>query len=157
MALEFREVTEENYQEFIELEVKPDQKDCFFFKSTKPNMMTLAQAYIYPERKVLAVFDDDVLLGSVFFNPDTAPPDKSRKAWLTRLMIDQRYQGKGFGKRTMELLIATIKQHHNGRQVKLGLSYEPHNKLAEKMYTDLGFNHEGDISGGQIVVWLDIE
>ncbi len=157
MALEFREVTEDNYHEFVELEVKPDQKDNFYFKSVKPNTMTLAQAYIYPDRKVLAVYDDDTMVGSVFYTPEAETEGGEKIAWLTRLMLDQRYQGNGLGRRTMELLISKIRGHYGGQPVRLGLSYEPHNKVAEKLYTSLGFWPDSHICAGQIVVWLNIE
>jgi len=157
MSLQFKEVTEDNYHEFIELEVKPDQKDNFYFKSTKPNTMTLAQAHIYPDRKVLAVYDDETMIGSVFYTPHMETDEGIQIAWLTRLMLDQSFQGIGNGRRTMELLIQRIRAENEGNGIRLGLSYEPHNKIAEAMYTTMGFKHEDKVSGGQMVVWLDIE
>lgn len=158
MTLEFRPVTEEIFHEFIELEVKPDQQINFYFKRTKPNLWSLAQAYIYsPHSKCLAVYSDDVLIGSVFYTPNTAPPDHPREAWITRLMIDQRYQGQGLGRALMELLLKTIHEENDGQPVKVGLSYEPENELASKLYSSLGFEADGQQLGDQIVVWKAIE
>jgi diamine N-acetyltransferase len=121
MTLEFREVTEKNFDEFIGLEVKQDQGDNFFFKSTRPNLMTLAQGYIYnPHTKVLAVYDGKTMVGSVFYSPRAGPPGRARKAWLIRFMIDKRYQGRGLGKRAMELLFERIKAENGGERVRSG-------------------------------------
>ena len=156
MALQLREVTEDNYHEFVDLEVKPDQKNNFYFKSVKPNAMTLAQAYIYPDRKVMAVYDDETMIGSVFYTPKAETDEGDTIAWLTRLMLDQRYLGKGLGRKTMELLIEKIKEEYGDNKFRLGLSYEPHNKVAEKMYTGMGFKPSGEIGRGQMGAGCDL-
>ena len=152
MELEFRNVTEENFFEFIELEVKPEQKNCFFFKSTKPNMMSLAQAHVYEGSQIIAVYDRDTMVGSMFFTPCTDSQEKPRKAWLTRFMIDQRYQGKGYGRQAMKMLFDIIKKENGGEPVNLGLSYEPENTLAASLYASLGFRPTGEVMEGQVVV-----
>ena len=154
MSLELREVTDEIFEEFIELEVKPEQKDNFYFKRTKPNLWTLAQGYVnYEHSSVLAVFDDDTLIGSVFYSPNANPHAEEREAWVVRLMIDQRYQGKGYGRQTMELLLHRIQEENDGQRVRIGLSYEPHNKVAENLYSSMGFEPSGEMLGDQIIVW----
>ena len=158
MRIEFREISHEIFNDFIELEVKPDQKNNFYFKSTKPNVMTLAQAYIHREETVVsAIFADDMLVGSIFYCPSSAPIDHGREAWLTRLMIDQRYQGKGYGRAAMELLFQKVLEHHKGEPTRLGLSYELHNTTAENLYASLGFRASGDMLGDQVVLWKDLQ
>jgi len=156
MPLKFQQITEENYHELIDLEVKPDQKNCFYFKSTKPNMMSLAEAYVRKGSQVLAVYDDEIMIGCVFYAIHN-PQEKDPMAWITRLMIDQRYQGKGFGRETMELLIARIKEEASGKNLKIGLSYEPENLLAKKLYDSLGFVANGEETAGQVVCWLKFQ
>lgn len=151
MALEFREVTEENFDEFIGLEVKPEQADCFFFKSTKPNMMSLAQAHVYEESQILAVYDGDTMVGSVFYHPGP-PPD----IWLHRFMIDKRYQGKGLGRQTMLMLFERIRAENKGREIRLCLSYEPENEIGAKLYSSLGFRPTGEEMEGQVVVRVQL-
>ncbi len=152
MSLSFKEITADNYHELIDLEVKPDQKDCFYFKSTKPNVMSLAEAYVHKGSKVLAVHDDDTMIGSIFYNVYNLP-DGKKEAWITRLMLDHRYQGKGFGRETMIMLIDRIKSEA-GESLRIGLSYEPENILAKNLYDGLGFEASGEMIGEQIIVWL---
>ena len=154
MPLRFEEITDDNYRELIELEVKPDQKNCFYFKSTKPNMMSLAEAYVRKGSKVLAVYDDETMIGCVYYHIFKLPEGK-KEAWITRFMIDQRYQGKGLGRETMNMLIAHIREEA-GEDVSIGLSYEPENALAKKLYDSLGFVPRGKMLGEQVVVWLEV-
>ena len=154
MALRFEEITDENYHELIDLQVKPDQKNCFYFKSTKPNIMSLAEAYVRKGSKVLAVYNDDTMIGSVYYHIYKLP-DGKKEAWITRFMLDQRYQGEGHGRKTMEMLIARIKSEA-GENLRIGLSYEPENVLAKNMYHSLGFEASGDMLGEQVVVWLTV-
>ena len=158
IGLEFRKVTDEIFEEFIELEVKPEQKDNFYFRKTKPNLWTLAQGYVnHPYSKVLAVYDDQTLIGSVFYSPNANPHAEKREAWVVRLMIDQRYQGKGYGRQTMEFLLRRIHDENQGQRVRVGLSYEPHNKVAEGLYSSMGFEPSGEMLGDQFVVWKILE
>ena len=153
MPLKFVEITEDNYHELIDLEVKPDQKNCFYFKSTKPNMMSLAEAYVRKSGEVLAVYNGDTMIGCIYYQLYTLP-DGKKEAWITRLMLDQRYQGKGFGRKTMEMLIAWIKKEA-GENLRIGLSYEPENVLAKSLYDSLRFVPNGEETAGQVVVWLN--
>jgi diamine N-acetyltransferase len=153
MTLRFEEITDKNFHECIALEVRPEQKDCFYFKSNRPNVVSLAEAYVYKGSKVLAVYDGDVMVGTVFYSPKNEDGD----AWLTRLMIDRRHQGKGHGRRTMEMLVDRIMNETAGTCIRLGLSYEPENKIAEKMYASLGFKPSGELLHGQVVVWLELK
>ena len=152
MTLRFEDITEDNYHELIGLEVKPDQKNCFYFKSTKPNMMSLAEAYVRKGSEVLAVYDDETMIGSVYYHIFNLP-DGKKEAWITRFMLDQRFQGKGLGRMTIEMLIARIKSEAE-ENIDIGLSYEPENVLAKKFYDGLGFEASGEMLGGQVVVWL---
>lgn len=138
--------------EFIGLEVRPEQADCFFFKSSKPNLMSLAQMHVYKGSQILAVYEGETMVGSVFYCPDTTPKNKTAKAWLTRFMIDRRYQGRGLGRQTMLMLMDRIRRENKGRRTTLGLSYEPENLVGARLYESLGFRPTGKVEGGQVVV-----
>ncbi len=149
MTLEFREVTEDNFDEFIALEVKLDQKDNFFFRSTKPNIMSLAQTYIFKGARILALYAGDTMVGSMFYSREDAVPSNF---WLIRFMIDQRYQGKGYGRQAMLMLFDRVKSENGGAPAILGLCYEHYNKVGEHLYRSLGFEPTGEtMGGGQIV------
>jgi diamine N-acetyltransferase len=151
MTIRFEEITENNYHECIALEVFPEQKDCFYFKSSKPNMMSLAEAYVFGNNsKVLAIYNDEAMVGAMFYNTSA---DSDGQAWLIRFMIDKRYQKRGFGRKALEMLIERVRKE--GAKT-LNLCYEPYNKVGEKLYLSMGFRPTGETLGEQIVVRLDL-
>ena len=58
---------------------------------------------------------------------------------IWRLMIDKRYQGKGYGKKAMELALEFIRTWPNGKRKYCWLSYEPENEVAKELYASFGF------------------
>lgn len=72
-----------------------------------------------------------------------------REYWIYRVMIDQAFQGKGYGRQAMEALLALIQSdpaHH-----MVYLSYEPENTAAEKLYGSFGFRPDGRSIHGETV------
>ena len=76
--------------------------------------------------------------------------------YLWRLMIDQRFQGRGFGKEAMLLLISRIK--HSGNPQVLLLSHRKNNTEAGGFYSGLGFSYTGnDLGGGELEMSLKFD
>ena len=58
---------------------------------------------------------------------------------LWRFMIDKRYQGKGYGRKAMQLVLDYIRSFPCGEAKTCWLSYEPENEVAKKLYASFGF------------------
>ena len=58
---------------------------------------------------------------------------------IWRFMIDKRYQGKGYGRKAMELALDYIRTFPVGKADSCWLSYEPENLVAKKLYASFGF------------------
>ena len=58
---------------------------------------------------------------------------------LWRFMIDKRYQGKGYGRKAMELALDYMRTLPCGKADNIWLSYEPENEAAKKLYASFGF------------------
>ena len=54
------------------------------------------------------------------------------QTWLDRFMIDERYQGKGYGKMALELVKKQLRKDYG--RTKIYLSVHKENHLAIKMY-----------------------
>jgi diamine N-acetyltransferase len=65
----------------------------------------------------------------------------SQQAFIIRLMVDEKFQGKGFGRLGMEKMLEAFRA--NGRIQAVGISYEPENEAARKLYASLGFQETG--------------
>lgn len=56
---------------------------------------------------------------------------------ISQLLIDKHYQGKGYGKAAMELVLAKIQAE--GKYTKMLTCYCEGNIAAQNLYTSLGF------------------
>lgn len=90
-------ITEENYVQVMNLELKDSQK---YFLST--NERSLAEAYVYRNDGVspFAVIDGEEIIGFIMFDLHDDDPE-TYIIW--RMMIDDHNQGKGYGKKLLEV------------------------------------------------------
>jgi diamine N-acetyltransferase len=78
-----------------------------------------------------------------------------QQAFIQRLMVDENYQGKGYGRFGMEKMLELFRAHERIREI--GISYEPENEAARKLYASLGFQETGEIAYGEVVAVLRLE
>ena len=153
--LKFEKITEENFDECVSLEVKDDQKTF-----VAPNMERLAQAYVAVtnEEKVMpfAIYDEDNMVGFIMLNYNWEEDMKINACWVCRLMIDKKYQGRGYGKKAMEKALDFIRTQPSGKADAVLLSYEPENNIAAGLYKSMGFKETGVIEYGEVIVKLDL-
>jgi diamine N-acetyltransferase len=145
MTVELREITPENFKECIELKVADGQE-----KFVAPNVYSIAQAKIYPTANPFAVYDGEQMVGFVMFGFDT----DDERFYLVRLMIDGKFQGKGYGKAATLEVVERMKQNEDCKEFYL--SFVPENKGAERLYKSVGFERTGEISDGEIVMRFDL-
>jgi len=146
MNVILREITPENFKECVNLKVADGQTS--FVAS---NVMSIAQSKIYPTHLPFAVYANNEMVGFVMYGLDT---DDGRY-YLGRLMIDEKFQGKGYGKATTLEVIERLKQFDDCKEIYLCCA--PENTNAERLYKSLGFERTGEISEGEIVMRYDLE
>jgi diamine N-acetyltransferase len=139
-----REITRDNYLECLRLKVAPEQEG--FVAS---NAISLAQSKYHPETVPLAIYHDETMVGFIMYCIDS--DDDSY--WIWRLMVDARYQSKGYGTQAMKQVIERITADKSRN--KVFISFEPENSNAERLYAGLGFVHTGEIMRGEAVMRLD--
>ena len=66
-----------------------------------------------------------------------------------RLMVDKQFQGKGYGREIMQLVLKRFREDERIKNV--GISYEPENEVARKLYASLGFVEPGEMLDGETV------
>lgn len=62
---------------------------------------------------------------------------------LCRFMIDRRYQGKGYGKEALDVIVSEMKKEFSCNEIYL--STEPENVRAKHIYEKAGFVSTGKI------------
>lgn len=118
-----------------------------------------ANGYAYP----FGIYDDEVPVGFLMIGFDTddywinAPSIASGNYNLWRLMIDEKYQHKGYGRKAIELALEFIKTYPCGKAEYCWLSYEPENEVARKLYASFGFKETGEKDDEEIVAALRLE
>ena len=96
-----------------------------------------------------AIYADEELVGFCMFIFDPEDEDEEDRYYLWRFMIDQRYQGKGYGQAAMDEIIRYFKDRGADR---LYLSTEPENARGLHVYHKAGFRETGIIDGDEAVL-----
>jgi diamine N-acetyltransferase len=139
-----RPLSQENARAVLRLRVAPDQAS--FVAS---NADSIADAYVHRELRPLAVYACDDLVGFAMYGQD---PDDGRW-WIIRMMIDARFQGRGYGRGAMEELIGLMREEHRCESIRLGV--DPANHRARRLYELLGFRDTGEVHYDEIVMCLE--
>lgn len=138
-VVNLRPISEENVLAIIKLDVTERQKDL-----VAPNSVSIAQAAHTTNRWERAIYANDEPVGYVLLSENRDKP----RYYLWRYMIDQRYQGMGFGRKAMELVIDYVRTLPNATEMYL--TYVPVDNGPREFYAGLGFadtgvDHEGEL------------
>lgn len=155
-----KEITNKNIWKVCALEPFDEQKDF-----VAENIQSLAEAYATRNEGnnalPLAVYQDDELIGFVMIGKGTVGNEEEsdlikENYCLWRLMIDKKFQGKGYGKQTMDAVMSLIRTFPFGQAQKVWLSYEPENTRAKEIYNKYGFVENGQMCGNEIIAVYDL-
>ena len=70
---------------------------------------------------------------------------------LGRLMIDKRYQKRGYGKEAIKLALDFIRTWPCEKAEYCWLSYEPDNDVARQLYRSFGFAETEEMDGEEVI------
>ena len=141
MTITLRDITNDNFRECIHLKVADDQKG--FVAS---NMFSLAEAKADGVSNPYAVYADEQMVGFIMY--DFEP--KESRGYITRLMIDDQFQGNGYGRQAMTQVIDRLQAIDDCHEIQT--SYAPANVASARLYESLGFAQTGEVNEGEIVV-----
>ena len=125
------EVNAENINDMRYLSIDDNQKK---FLMEGP-LFFIAESKFYPNRIPMAIYGDGRIVG--FFRYGLSEDEDNKCYIIGGLMIDKRYQKKGYGKKALEIIINEIKK--DKARNKIGLSVIEDNTVAIKLYKSLGF------------------
>ncbi len=139
---ELRPVTKENWEALIALKVRDDQKN--FVAS---NLYSIAQSHFGEEFEghwdlhPFGIYDGDTPVGFLMYGYNFSHP--TQQAFIIRLMVDEKFQGRGYGRFGIQKALEIFRADE--RISVVGISYEPENDAARKLYARLGFVETGRI------------
>lgn len=137
MTITLREITGDNYFQVLELKISPEQEAAKF---VAPVVRSLADAWYYRDEGITypkAIYADEDLVGFIMYDLDP----EAKQVFIWRFLIDQRYQGKGYGRQTIEAVVEMAKQQ--AQMTKVVADYVDGNEPMKKILLDLGFEETG--------------
>ena len=153
-----RRITAENLWEIVALEVGEDQRH---FVADNTRSILEAYACISGGGTALpfGLYAGDTPVGFLMLSygcedwPE-APAIARDNYSLWRLMIDRRYQGRGYGRAALAAALEYVRTFPCGPAEYCWLSYEPDNAVARRLYASFGFEETGDRDGSEIIAAL---
>ena len=138
-----RSITLDNFWDIVDLSVAAEQDGL-----VTSNAVSIGQAYVQPELEPLAIYAGDTPVGFLMYCVDR----DDGEYWLYRLMIDHRYQGKGYAKDALLQAIRRMQQDQSRHQILLGV--EKRGEAAVQLYQDCGFRFTGQVFGKEHIMCL---
>ncbi len=146
--IDLRKIIHQNLYDIANLSVSEEQK-----RFITPNTDSIMQAYVAITNHGVAlpfgIYEDETPVGFIMFGytpkDSIELPEVTRGNYcLWRLMIDQRYQNKGYGKAALEMGMAYIRQLAMGTSQYCWLCYQPENEVVVKLCRSIGFRNCGE-------------
>lgn len=137
-------ITMTNWKACIALKVAPDQEN--FLPS---NLYSIAESQFYQHAKSRAVYNgENQMVGYILFGRDIF----TNKWKVFRMMIDQSYQGKGYGESTIKEVIRHLSKEPDGHEILI--CYQNANEVARRLYAKLGFIEQEIDDDGRVTALL---
>jgi diamine N-acetyltransferase len=152
-VLSLREVTDDNRAAVVELRVT-DEQTTYVASVTQ----SLADALEYPDAKpwFRAVYADDQPVGFVMISDGITvdDPEYLGPYYLWRLLVDHRFQGRGYGTAALDLVVEHVRTRPDARVLVVSHVVGP--ASPGPFYERYGFRPTGDVHEGEVVLELDL-
>ncbi|MBR5347683.1 MAG: GNAT family N-acetyltransferase [Lachnospiraceae bacterium] len=136
MNIELRPLDASNREDCIRLKVTEDQ--AAYIASNESSLEDAGENAAVA--RPFVIYADGVAVGFTMFafEPDYEDPDS--RYWLWRFMIDEKRQGRGYGREALQQIIAYFRE--NGA-TNIRLSTKESNVNAIRLYESVGFKRTG--------------
>ena len=144
-----RPITDTNREAVEALAVTPDQKR--FVSGVRESILEAAKE---PEGRALywAIYDEETPVGFVMIADEVGSPDYIAH-FLWKLLIDERYQRRGLGTATLDLIVEYFRNRGVG---EMWTSVGQGEGSPLTFYEGYGFKQTGDVHGNEILLRLEI-
>ena len=131
------EVTEENWLDIADLSVNDDQR-----RFVAPAIGILARGYVYRDcnARIYAIENDGTIVGAALVREFA---DEPLGYDLQQFMIDQRYQGNGYGSAALALILDELRKE--GRYDHVEVCVKKDDTASIRLYEKHGFADSGYI------------
>lgn len=147
MRIELIALTEDNIKQCLVLKVAGNQKQ--YIASNADSWKTARE-----NEKVarpFAIRSGEKTVGFTMFAFDEEYENPDDRYWLWRFMIDEDFQGNGYGTAALQVIIQYFREQGANH---IRLSTKETNTVALSMYRKAGFCDTGERNGEEIVLQL---
>ncbi|MBN1699796.1 MAG: GNAT family N-acetyltransferase [Spirochaetales bacterium] len=144
--IKIAKIDETNWFQCTQLHVAETQKKIF----TVPVVYWMAKCRYIDNHFENAIYNDDELIGFSVWGFDK----ENDEYWIAAIMIDEKYQNKGYGKQAVKELIKILSRNENCDKIFLG--HRPNNLVASHFYEKMGFVDTGRREDGEIIRCLTL-
>ena len=157
ISISLRKITLENRRELFNLKTTEEQRH--FVAS---NLSSVASCYVLISNGgcplPFAIYSDEQMVGFVMIvygiTSYELPKVAENNYCILRLMIDEQYQRRGYGREAMQKILDYIRTFPAGPAELCWISYEPDNVVAKRLYESFGFRENGEIANNEPVAIL---
>ena len=148
MKTELRPIDETNREDCIRLKVA-DSQAAYIDTNEKSLEAAAENAEV---ARPFVIYADGVAVGFTMFAFEPDYEDPGDRYWLWRFMIDEKCQGKGYGREALKQIITYFKE--NGA-TNMRLSTKESNVNAIHLYESYGFRRTGEMNDEETVFELN--
>lgn len=148
MDIILRPIDEDNFLDAFHLKMTKEQE-----KFVSHPVRSLAQAYVYRTQCTpFGIYHENTMVGYVMVIYDYDVPEYD----IWHLMIDEKYQHRGFGKAAVKKCLEYISKKPFGDSGRVALTCSTENQDALRLYTHLGFQPTGSRDEDEIELALTL-
>ena len=130
-----------DWETVLDLKVSPEQED--FLPS---NLYSIAQTH-FEGNVPMGIFLEDQAIGFASYGI------WSNVCWINRIMIDQKYQGKGHGSKALKMLLEQLRSNPEIREFRTSVAAK--NKAALDFFKQHNFSTFAEPLENEIVLRLE--
>lgn len=145
MQILLKEIDKDNWEECADLRVSKEQE---VFVAT--NWYSILQSKFEDECYSYCIYDGEVMVGFLMYDLDP----ETKRLEMSRLMIDKKFQGKGYGTKAVLITLELIKEKYG--EINFYTSIEANNTVAQKLYENLGFKKTGEVMWDEEIMLVQL-
>lgn len=146
-----REITADTVRSITQLSVAEEQR-----RNVATNAESIAQAYFHPEAWFRGIYANDMPVGFVMLEDrtDLSDADPNEPICLWRFMIDQRFQGFGYGRQALDLIVEHVRERTKLGYMLTSCVEGPHSP--KEFYLKFGFFPTGEVDDGETILRFNL-
>ncbi|OGF35162.1 hypothetical protein A2482_00525 [Candidatus Falkowbacteria bacterium RIFOXYC2_FULL_48_21] len=132
VTIKLKPINSSNWEECANLNVSADQMSAL-----PSNLFSIAELNFYPQTKAVAILNTkDKIIGFATYGT----PENEKVSKIFRLMIDEKHQGKGYGRAALTEIAKELFFKNNSDEIQV--CYDPNRSSLKNFYGSIGFKEK---------------